>query len=319
MPVFVDDINNAAQTISLALLSEDVALRTEKFLATTMATIDPPLTSESCFLCLQGESSILCLKRSDDKSPVENGRFFVGSIEATTCVIALCWVKSSDSSGEISSAALGTHIACISDAKEFSNHIQRLANLIPGAGNSREQVIEISLFGAFDPSGHESSRGVVESIIESVSLFHVKLMVSCVWNKNTKLDSNRGVAIPRITAAAIDVRSGSLKGSSETRELFHGTIPLELERRARSTWSDNILTLLPTCFCGDDSIESSLFTSVCSQIRPSIDVNTLKWLLSMPDSDLLHKISTSPEAEDSSFLRTQRLVMQFLVERAETN
>ena len=317
MPVIVNDSGKAI-SISSALSSYDVSLRTEAFLATSLDSMDSPespLTSTTCVVCLQGETTILCLKRTIETTRDESGPFFVGSIEATTCVIALCWVKSLDSDSELKSAALASHIACLRDAKEFSNHIQSFSALIPGAGNSLDHAIEISLFGAFDPSGHESSRGIVEEIFKSVSHLNVKLMVSSVWDTNTTFDSIRRVAIPRITAAAIDVRSGKLQGSSTSSKLYQGYIPLELERRSKSTWSDEYLTLLTTCFCGDQQIESSLLSSLSADVNLNVDVKTLQWLLAMPDIDLLHKISTSPDAEESSFIHTQRKVMQFLIDR----
>lgn len=318
MPLYVDDSNDTADSISKVKCSA-VSTRTKALIVSAESTPIVPMTEKTMLTCLQGETAILCLRKSSTLE-TDSGCYFVGSIEATTCIIALCRAKSMDRNGEYVAAALASHIGAVRNISEFRKHVQRLIDLITDAGSSREQAIELSLFGAFDPSSHDSSVGLVEALIESVSNLHIKLIIASVWDINTKIDESRGdnesrgVLIPRTTAAAVDVRSGELKVGAETRNLYAGSIPFEVQRRARSTWSNSPLFLLPTFYCCTDC-NASLDAALSVPVKFSVDVYKVQCLLSMTDEDLLESISTSPDAEEPSFILTQRKVMEYVVDK----
>jgi len=274
-----------------------VAARTRAFLAAAAALPPaPPPRASTC--CLQGEAAIV------------SGAGLVGSAEATTCVIALCFAR-----GGSSSSALAAHLSGAKDAHAFSSLVARLADAVPGA------ALELSLVGAFDPRALAASRGTCEAVLAALGQqrdeLRVKLVVACVGEANTRREGSR--SWPRVTAAAVDAATGVVLGAALATQLFAAdAVPFEVERRAR-LWLDGpgaALELLPASLCGPEPPASPPPELARALQGPwAMSAFDCHYFLSLPDQELLRATSTSPDAEHASYAFTMRSVLRFVLAR----
>jgi hypothetical protein len=293
-----DDAVEWSSPSASPLTDAAVAARTRAFLAAAAALPPSPPRRGAAACCLQGEAAIV------------SGAGLVGSAEATTCVIALCFARCGSSS-----AALAAHLSGAKDAQPFAGLVARLADAVPGA------ALELSLVGAFDPRALAASRGTCEAVLAALGQqrdeLRVKLVVACVGEANTRREGAR--SWPRVTAAAVDAATGALRGAALAEHLFAaGAVPFEVERRAR-LWLDgpgSSLELLPASLCGPE-LPASAPPELARALQGPWATSAFDchYLLSLPDEDLLRATSTSPDAEHASYAPTMRGVLRFVLAR----
>ena len=244
-----------------------------------------PLHHDSAVCVLQREAAILS---------AASRHCYVGSCEATTCVIAFLYNRHAK-------AALVAHIDDESAAAAFALLVNVFMDRCRSSTPSSTDTLELSLVGSFGTLAE--SRACVAATLDELQGVHVaasmRLVLAVVLNHNCRS------GMPIFTSAAIDVSNGIVYPAA-----FASPGPGAVARQAR-LWTTTA-NELPLVF---DSNSTAVMTP---SLGPCVVTSAmLQRLLALDDAELVAATSTSPSAEAADFATSMRDVLCLLLQRVK--
>lgn len=237
-----------------------ILLRTKKFIKSIPIQMD-----KSVYMtCLQRESIII---------PSDSNIKYIGTHQATTCVIVLCFGKS---------YSMVAHFDTKSIPVSFKNLILEFIKKC-------NSPIEISFVGAYNNETSKINMDNIYKIIKEIS--NVCIKVSCTGDYNTKIEDN--IIRPAITAAAINIKTGEIVKPIFSEEL-------NIRRMAR-LWTDDYT--IPNIY---ENPNPSFGKWTHSKEK-------FEKLLELSDQELLKETSSSPDVEEKDYVNNMRLVLKYIL------
>lgn len=237
-----------------------ILLRTKKFIKLIPIQMD-----KSVYMtCLQRESIII---------PSDFNIKYIGTHQATTCVIVLCFGKS---------YSMVAHFDTKSIPVSFKNLILEFIKKC-------NSPIEISFVGAYNNKTSEINMDNIYKIIKEIP--NVCIKVNCTGDYNTKIEDN--IIRPAITAAAINIKTGEIVKPIFSEEL-------NIRRMAR-LWTDDYT--IPNIY---ENPNPSFGKWTHSKEK-------FEKLLELSDQELLKETSSSPDVEEKDYVNNMRLVLKYIV------
>lgn len=237
-----------------------ILLRTKKFIKLIPIQMD-----KSVYMtCLQRESIII---------PLDSNIKYIGTHQATTCVIVLCFGKS---------YSMVAHFDTKSIPVSFKNLILEFIKKC-------DSPIEISFVGAYNNKTSEINMDNIYKIIKEIP--NVCIKVNCTGDYNTKIEDN--IIRPAITAAAINIKTGEIVKPIFSEEL-------NIRRMAR-LWTDDYT--IPNIYENPNPPFGKWKHSK----------EKFEKLLELSDQELLKETSSSPVVEEKDYVNNMRLVLKYIV------
>jgi hypothetical protein len=238
-----------------------ILLNTKKFIKSIPIQMD-----KSVYMtCLQRESIIV---------PVDSNIKYIGTHQATTCVIVLCFGKS---------YSMVAHFDTKSIALSFKNLILEFIKKC-------NSPIEVSFVGAYNNEISKVNMDNIYKIIEELP--NVRIKVNCTGDYNTKIEDN--IIRPAITAAAINIKTGEIVKPIFSEEL-------DIKRMAR-LWTDDYT--IPNIYENPNPLFG----------KWKYSKGEFERLLGLNDQELLKETSSSPDVEEKDYVNNMRLVLKYIVD-----
>ena len=237
-----------------------ILLNTKKFIK----SIPIQMNKSTYMTCLQRESIII---------PVNSNIKYIGTHQATTCVIVLCFGRS---------YSMVAHFDTKSIPVSFKNTILEFIKKC-------NSPIEISFVGAYN---NETSKINMENIYNILNKIpNVRIKVNCTGDYNTKIEYN--IIRPSITAAAINIKTGEI-----VKPIFNEE--LNIKRMAR-LWTDDYT--IPNIYENPNPPFG----------KWKHTKNEFERLLQLNDQELLKDTSSSPDVEEKDYVNNMRLVLKYII------
>jgi len=214
-----------------------------------------------------------CLQRESIIIPSDSNIKYIGTHQATTCVIVLCFGKS---------YSMVAHFDTKSIPVSFKNLILEFIKKC-------NSPIEISFVGAYNNETSKINMDNIYKIINKIK--NVRIKVNCTGDYNTKIEDN--IIRPSITAAAINIKTGEI-----VKPIFNEE--LKIKRMAR-LWTD------------DYTIPNIYENPNPSFGKWKYSKEEFERLLGLNDQELLKETSSSPDVEDKNYIYNIRLVLKYIV------
>ena len=246
-------------------LDLDVVKNTKTFIKSS-----PILMNKSTYLtCLQRESIII-----SSNSKIE----YIGTNQATTCVIVLCFGKSKNGL----SYSMVIHFDTNTIKHSYKNTILEFIKKC-------NSPIEISFVGAYNNEISKINMEYIYKIMEELP--NVNIKVNCTGDYNTKIEKKQ--ISPIVTAAAINIKTGEI-----VKPIFNEN--LQIKRMAR-LWTD------------DYTIPNIYENPNPSFGKWKYSKEEFERLLGLNDQELLKETSSSPDVEDKNYINNMRLVLRYII------
>ena len=237
-----------------------ILLNTKKFIKSIPIQMD-----KSVYMtCLQRESIII---------PSDFNIKYIGTHQATTCVIVLCFGKS---------YSMVAHFDTKSIPVSFKNLILEFIKKC-------NSPIEVSFVGAYNNEISKINMENIYKIIEEIP--NVRIKVNCTGDYNTKIEDN--IIRPAITAAAINIKTGEIVKPIFSEEL-------NIKRMAR-LWTDDYT--IPNIYENPNPPFG----------KWKYSKEEFERLLGLNDQELLKETSSSPDVEEKDYVNNMRLVLKYIV------
>ena len=241
-------------------LDLQILLNTKKFIKSIPIQMD-----KSVYMtCLQRESIII---------PSDFNIKYIGTHQATTCVIVLCFGKS---------YSMVAHFDTKSIAVSFKSLILEFIKKC-------NSPIEVSFVGAYNNEISKINMENIYKIIEEIP--NVRIKVNCTGDYNTKIEDN--IIRPVMTSAAINIKTGEIVKPIFSEEL-------DIKRMAR-LWTDDYT--IPNIYENPNPPFGKWKHSK----------EKFEKLLELSDQELLKETSSSPVVEEKDYVNNMRLVLKYII------
>eukprot|EP00803_Ostreobium_quekettii_P011229 evm.model.scf_835.2 EVM.evm.TU.scf_835.2 scf_835:4670-6480(-) len=264
--------------IAAVTADPSVGAAVDAFLSGPQVVVD---SSRRCIHVAQGEFCCTDLRAG-------TAGLWLGSSEATTCVIAVAICRSSE----------------LASVGHFDDSCKRSSEGIKAwiRGMRRPRVY---LVGAYQDADGESAcvAAAILSYLHGAQDIEAEILLACVSRRNTGADG-----WPIASSLAVDCQSGTAM-----RCTFEDKGPWQVESRARF-WVQSCNRMTELVY---DHLAGTLTVpGYCAAVDFWRLAKFERWL-SLPDAQLIRIVSTSPDHEDTDFIPGVRQVLQWVIQHQE--